>query len=311
MASRKKKTETAGEAKQLPGSLRRHDWPRFLQGPDPELLDNLYVPALSEAVRYDRSCSYFSSYVLARAARGFGKLIERLLSMGSQAPRPTVRLLVNEQMDRDDVQALLETSDTSHLETILKKRLKSPQDLLAKRRLAMLAWLVKEGLLEIRVGVMRSGVGIHHGKFGIAQDEGGDALVFMGTSNETADGLTANYENIEVSTSWRDPERYQHYVQEFATLWGDNHPYVHTVSLPEAVRLNLIRFAPTEPPLAEPREDLARKKAAMLWQFIVEAPYLPAGGFCLRCHCFCGALAPPAPGGGGISRGLARWASVV
>jgi len=261
-----------------PGNLRRHNWPRFLQGPDPELLGNLYVPALSEAVRYDRSCSYFSSYALARAARGFGKLIERLLALGDQAPRPAVRLLVNEQLDREDVQALLETGDPSRLESQLKKRLKSPQDLLARQRLAMLAWLAQAGWLEIRVGVMRSGVGIHHGKFGIARDETGDAVIFMGTSNETADGLMANYENVEISTSWQDPERYQHYVREFEDLWGDNHAYVHTVSLPEAVRLQLIKFAPAAPPVVEPQEDLERKKAAMFWQFIVEAPYLANGG---------------------------------
>lgn len=54
-----------------PGSLRRRKWDRFLRGPDTELLEKLYVPALSEATRYDRCCSYFSSSVLAAAARGF------------------------------------------------------------------------------------------------------------------------------------------------------------------------------------------------------------------------------------------------
>ena len=64
------------------GSLRRHRWPRFLRGPDSELLDKLYVPALSEAVRYDRCCAYFSSSVLAAAARGFAGLISRLIQLG-------------------------------------------------------------------------------------------------------------------------------------------------------------------------------------------------------------------------------------
>ena len=41
--------------------LRTRTWKRFLRGPDPLLLDELYVPALAEAVRYDRCCSYFSA----------------------------------------------------------------------------------------------------------------------------------------------------------------------------------------------------------------------------------------------------------
>src|SRR2546428_483667 len=85
------------------GSLQRHEWPRFLRGPDSELLEKLYVPALSEAVRYDRCCAYFSSSVLAAAARGFAGLIDRLIGLGDKAPRPAVRLVVNEEMLEDDV----------------------------------------------------------------------------------------------------------------------------------------------------------------------------------------------------------------
>ena len=57
------------------GALRARTWKRFLRGPDPVLMDELYVPGLSGAVRYDRCCAYFSSSVLSAAARGFGHLI--------------------------------------------------------------------------------------------------------------------------------------------------------------------------------------------------------------------------------------------
>src|ERR1035437_2915599 len=114
------------------GSLRDHPWPRFLRGPDSELLDSLYVPALSEAVRYDRCCDYFTSSVLAAATRGFAGLASRLIQLGDQAPRPAVRLVVNEEMLEHDVRALIETGDTSKLEEMLIKRFKTPRDLLEK-----------------------------------------------------------------------------------------------------------------------------------------------------------------------------------
>ena len=120
------------------GSLRKRTWRRFLRGPDPVLLDELYVPALNEAARYDRCCAYFSSSVLAAAARGFGRLIERLIGMGDAAPRPAVRLIVNEELAAEDVRALVETQDTSPLERALTKRFKNPKDVLEKKRLAML-----------------------------------------------------------------------------------------------------------------------------------------------------------------------------
>lgn len=140
-----------------PDSLRSHAWKRFIQGPDSELLEDLYVPALGRSVRYDRCCAYFSSGVLAAAARGFAGLIERLQSLGEKAPRPAIRLVVNEELPEDDVRALTETGDLSALEARLKRRFKNPKHLLEKQRLAMLAWLVKQQWLEVRVGVMRHG----------------------------------------------------------------------------------------------------------------------------------------------------------
>ncbi|MBI1799722.1 MAG: hypothetical protein HYR73_08545 [Candidatus Eisenbacteria bacterium] len=262
---------------QRPGHLRGRTWKRFLHGPDPALREELYVPALAEAVRYDRCCAYFSSSVLAAAARGFGALITRLHSMGERAARPAVRLVVNEELSAEDVRALSETRDLTQLEAMLQKRFKNPQEALEKERLAMLGWLVKQGLLEVRVGVMRRGEGIVHAKFGVVTDESGDAVVFSGSGNETAQGLLGNYERLDVSTSWDDTERHQEYVREFELLWSDGHPDVHTVSLPEALRLRLIRLAPKEPPVVEPSSALERQRAAMAWRFVVEAPYLPNG----------------------------------
>jgi hypothetical protein len=279
MARATKKPAKAATAAGLPpGDLRRHSWPMVLWGPDPELLEKLYVPALGEAQRYDRCCAYFSSSVLAAAARGFGRLIERLLALGPEAPRPAVRLIVNEELNRDDVRALLETGDTSQMETQLKKRFKPPRELLEKQRLGMLGWLVKAGFLEVRVGVMRFGTGIVHAKFGMATDAADQAVVFSGSGNESAQGLLANFECLDITTSWENPERYREYVQKFEALWADRDAAVHTVSLPEALRLELIKFAPPEPPIMEPAQALARQKAAMVWGFLVEAPFFPDGG---------------------------------
>lgn len=261
----------------MSGGLRARTWKRFLRGPDPALLEELYVPALKEAVRYDRCCAYFSSTVLSAAARGFGGLIERLVELGEAAPRPAVRLVVNEELAEDDVRALTERADAGPLEEALKKRFRKPKDALEKDRLAMLGWLVAKEFLDVRVGVMRRGTGIVHAKFGLATDEAGDTLVFAGSGNESAQGLTGSYEQLEVSGSWGDPERFDEYRKEFEALWADRHPDVYTLSLPEALRLQLVKLAPKEAPVVEPSDAAARQRAAMLWQLIVEAPFLEGG----------------------------------
>lgn len=259
------------------GALRAGAWKRFLRGPDQALVDELYVPALGAALRYDRCCAYFSSSVLAAAARGFGGLIERLIALGDAAPRPAVRLIVNEELAEEDVRALLERGDASALEAHLLKRFKAPKDVLEKERLGMLGWLAKQGFLEVRVGVMRFGEGIVHAKFGLVTDTAGDALVFNGSGNESAAGLRANYEEIEISTSWADVERLAYFRNRFEDLWSDLDATVHTVSLPEALRLKLIKFSPKGTPTREPSNALTRQRAEMLWRYISEAPYLENG----------------------------------
>lgn len=260
-----------------PGNLLGFKWQRFIRGPDKELLEKLYEPGLKRAVRYDRCCSYFSSSVLAAAARGYAGLTRRLLLLDKDATRPAVRLLVNEELAEADVQALVERGDAEALAKRLQSRFKTPQDALERERLGMLAWLLQAGFLEVRVGVMRQGAGIAHAKYGIMSDERGAAVVFGGSGNETASGLLANYEQVEVSTSRADPDRYHHYCDEFKRLWSDNDPYVCTVSLPEALREKLIKLAPAEPPVREPEADRKRLEAAMVWRFISEAAYLPNG----------------------------------
>jgi superfamily II DNA/RNA helicase len=275
--AKKNSGKTEGTKKSIPSGLRSRAWKRFIRGPDPQLLEELYEPGLKEAIRYDRCCAYFSSSVLSAAARGFASLIERLIAMGDAAPRPAVRLVVNEELSEEDVRALTETGDLSALEEQLSRRLKPTQDLLEKKRLEMLGWLVKHDLVQVRVGIIRRGQGILHAKFGIMTDADGDAIVFSGSGNESGQGLMANYERLEVSSSWDDPDRYAEYKTEFEELWSDSHPDVHTLSLPEAIRLKLITFSPPEAPIKEPSVEIPRQKAAMVWQFICEALYLENG----------------------------------
>jgi len=261
--------------------LRDRQWQRFLRGPDQTLLEELYEPALSRARRYDRSCAYFSSSVLAAAARGFGPFIEHLLALGAEAPQPAVRLVVNEELSRQDVNAILSGRDTGLLAHRLAARLTVPAAEIERDRLAMLALLVQRGLLELRVGLMRQGDGIVHAKFGIVMDEAGDAVVFMGSGNETAPGLTANYEKLEVSASWEDHARFEHYRDEFEQLWDDRDPAVTTLGLPEAVRLQLVRYAPEDETELLKRQrrgyDRRRLETAMRWRFVMEAPFFLDG----------------------------------
>ena len=274
--------------------LRERTWRRFLQAHDGALVDDLYNPALSVAVSYDRCCAYFSSSVLAVAARGFGVLIQRFISAPPVCPPAPLRLLVNEEMSRDDVRALTEARDLSVLEHLLLTRLHAPQEAIQLDRLALLGFLVKRGWIEVRVGVLRTGNGILHSKFGVVRDAAGEALMFRGSANESASGLQYNVEHVEVTTSWDDPAGFEYFTGLFEKMWSNQHPAIETFALPDAVARKLISFAPEEmpvdpsagwklaehppaPEIARNIDPTARRRVAMLWRYLIESPFLPGG----------------------------------
>ena len=266
-----------GEMSMSHGSLRQVEWPRFLKAPDGQLVAKLYEPGLSAAVRYERCCAYFSSSVLSAAASGFGAFISRILT-GEVTQKPALFLLVNEELPEADVEALLHAGQDAPLIQTLLEHFGTPANALQKRRLEMLGWLVREGWLDMRVGIMRLGGGILHAKFGIFTDSAGNAVVFAGSGNESAHGVRGNYEQLEISESWNDPDRQAHFLESFTALWNGTDPAVKTVPLPKAVADKLIKMAPFDPPISEGEDDLERRKAAMLWFYTLAAPFMPEGG---------------------------------
>ncbi|UHQ98905.1 SNF2-related protein (plasmid) [Natrinema zhouii] len=192
------------------------------------LVDEFYVPALERSIRYDRIAGYFSSSALAVASRGIHSLLENDGEM---------RLVVGTELYETDRPVLEALTDE------LEKSLENLDDERLDAQLALLARLLREDRLHIKVAVPREGNWrIFHPKMGIFHDEDDDALSFEGSVNETIGGWKRNYERFKVHCSWIDEQ--QSYVDgdidTFDRLWSDKHPYVEVYDLPEAIEKELI-----------------------------------------------------------------------
>ncbi|AXG11983.1 helicase-related protein [Haloplanus rubicundus] len=192
------------------------------------LVDEFYVPALERSIRYDRIAGYFSSSALAVASRGIDALLENDGEM---------RLVVGTELystDRPVFEALTDE---------LTDSLKELEDEQLDAQLQLLARLLREGRLHIKVAVPREGSWrIFHPKMGIFHDDDGNALSFEGSVNETVGGWKNNYERFKVHRSWVDKQ--SSYVDgdidTFDRLWENEHPYVEVYDLPEAIEKELI-----------------------------------------------------------------------
>ena len=279
--------------------LADHEWLLKYTRDTGDLVADFYQIALTCAVRYDRLTGYFNAGALTLAARG----IERMVRNGGR-----MRLVVGCTLGAEQVAAI--EKGESLKDTIERHMLANPlapSNQESIDALELLAWMVANGHLEVKVSIPcdekrrpTPADGIFHEKSGIIEDERGDTVAFTGSNNETPSGWQGNWESFHVFTSWREPERVVDEESNFGKIWSGNARRVLTFDIPTAVRDNLLQFLPNDdkparlktvesvgdseekpPPevipetiVEIPQSDLRR----LVWGFIKHAPNLPNGG---------------------------------
>ena len=266
------------------------------------LVKLFYIPALEDAERYDRLTGYFKASALALAARGIEGLVRN---------RGQMRLLVGCTLDPPEIDAIEKgESLREQVELHLADMPLIPTDADTKQALELLSWMVKRGFLDVKVAVPcnpDTGIPVHdnalfHEKSGIVQDKAGNRIAWTGSLNETAAGWQRNWETINVYKSWAgEDDRVDAEEENFAALWANDPSRVIVLDVPEAVRLDLMRFMPegdmparlkrkeetppddegTAHPVALPEQSAASTvidRRSLIWTFIKEAPRLPGGG---------------------------------
>lgn len=192
------------------------------------LLDNVakefFVPLLSEAVSYKRAVAFFSSTVLVRISKGISALVKN----GGK-----IQLIVSPYLSDEDINAIRNGySRREIVNNALLKGLKEPENKFQAERLNLLANLIADGILEVKVAVTESGsqFGMYHEKMGIITDALGNKVAFSGSMNESANALEANYETIDVYTSWsEDNDRVLSKDGSFISIWNNTEPNIQTM----------------------------------------------------------------------------------
>ena len=261
-------------AEVVPRRLRELSFPPGYDSGD-DILNGFYVPVLQRSVRYDRSVGYFRSSSLSTAARGLSRFI---------AGGGTVRLLVGAELTEMDADAL---QGRGTIPPDLAARLASAlvtDDDVDRRRLAVLAWLVRQERLEIKVAVAVDEDGRYlvgdqdpyfHEKIGVLRDEAGDGVAFQGSVNESATAWTRNFESFSVFPSWETPGHFDHWAHRFDERWAGNVAGYDVLDLPDVVRDELLTYAPpATPPDRDPEERPTPIEPSLLARYLEVAPRL-------------------------------------
>lgn len=195
------------------------------------------MPVLKNSVIYKRAVGFFSSSALAEVSLGISGLIEN----GGK-----IQLIASPKLSEEDINAINLGYKIRNevIEQNLLSQLNSPRDYFESERLNMLAHLIIEGKLDIKIAILNSNnqLGIYHEKLGIVKDNNENTIVFSGSLNETANGMLVNYESIDVFTSWNDIDRVEDKEKAFSEIWNNNAEGLEVLEFPKIKRAILEQY---------------------------------------------------------------------
>jgi superfamily II DNA or RNA helicase len=209
-----------------------------------DVLNEFYIPVLSNSVVYKRLVGYFSSNSLAIAAKG----ISRFIKNGGR-----MKIIAGAHLMSNDIESIVRgvKDPISVIEESFIKSITEITDEFVRDHIKALAWMVANDKLEIKIALpnieendnLEYTTGIFHQKIGILEDNEGYMLSFSGSINETADAWTNNIEEFKVFKSWIGDERkfLEEDNKKFESYWKGESKKIKIYDVPTAVKDRLIK----------------------------------------------------------------------
>jgi len=217
-----------------------------------DILNEFYIPVLSQSIEYDRLAGYFSSTSLAIAARGIANFVKNGGKM---------KLVVSPKFQVKDLQMIEEVikNPTRIAEKIMLEELDKIENEFVRDHVQALGWMLSNNRLEIKVAIVIPEIyekgqkptidsGIFHQKVAILSDSIGNTVTFSGSINESAMGWLGDIEEFKVFRSWESSENdyVRADINKFQRFWLDSSPKVRIISLPKAVSEKMISISPND-----------------------------------------------------------------
>lgn len=209
------------------------------------LIDNViqdfYLPLLKEAVLYRRAVGFFSSSSLVEISKG----ITDLAKSGGK-----IQIVASPYLSADDIQAIkkgYEDREKVIEKAVLAQLSDEPLDYYSMERLNLLATLISDGILDIKIAYTedKNGLGMYHEKMGIIEDADGNKVAFSGSMNESSTAMSINYETIDVFRNWGDDFEANHVLLKenaFNSIWNDSEPNIRVLEFPSVTQAMIEKY---------------------------------------------------------------------
>ena len=208
------------------------------------VIEEVLIPCFQSATYVDCMMGFFSSEILVSLAPGLATFIN--------ASDESLRLIISPLLRTEDREVI--EQGTASPEEIASKALEDfvvTENSIAQHTLKCLSWLLHHGRVEIKIALMNDA--LFHPKVWLFR-ESDDVIAAHGSSNMTYAGIEKNIEQISISKSWEEyTQRYttEKLSEQFRELWANENEACTVVSMPQAIKENLLKTYHSDIPPTE------------------------------------------------------------
>ena len=202
--------------------------------PKEPVAEEILIPGFKSATQVDCMMGFFSSEILVSLAPGLATFIN--------TSDESLRLIISPILSVEDQTAIKEgLTSPEDIAAAALKDIVVTEDLLEQHTLKCLSWLLRTGRVEIKIALMKNA--LFHPKVWLFR-EADDVIAAHGSSNMTYAGIQKNIEQISISKSWESENQSyttEKFCEQFRGLWANQDVDCTVVSMPQAIKGNLLK----------------------------------------------------------------------
>ena len=198
------------------------------------------IPVLKETKLYKRGTGYFSTTSLIQLSTG---LFEMVKNEGH------IQLVCSPYLDANDVRAIDMGYKTRKevIDQTMLRSIREPINYFEEERLNLIANLISQGMLDIKIAFLEdeNGFRLYHEKIAIFIDAEGNKISYAGSANESENGLDGNFESIYTFSNWKDQSQKDAVIlaeSDFDNMWENRTNKLHVCPFPEIVIKRLLQY---------------------------------------------------------------------
>lgn len=178
-----------------------------------------------------------------------------------------IQIVASPYLSDEDIEAIQKgyAERNSIIERAILRQITGEQvDYYSMQRLNLLACLIADGILDIRIAYTegKNGIGMYHEKMGLIEDGEGNIVAFSGSMNESATAMSINYETIDVFRSWGDQnetDRVRLKENAFFSIWNDSEPNIKVLEFPSISQALIDKYRRSPPNFDLDKEQFPSK----------------------------------------------------